>query len=99
MQFAKVIGTVVCTRKDEKLEGRKLLLVQPVNIKYEPSGNPLVAVDAVQAGTGELVLLCSGSSARQTKLTESRPCDAVIMAIVDTVERDGTVTFDKSQGS
>jgi len=97
MLFARVAGNVVCTRKDEKLVGTKLLIVQPVDTENKPKGNPLVAVDCVGAGEGELVLIVSGSSARQTSRTENSPVDCAIFAIVDTVEKDGTVTFTKSR--
>ncbi len=97
MIFAKVVGTVVCTLKDEKLVGTKLLLVQPVDLGRQPKGNPIVAVDAVGAGEGELVLLVQGSSARQTVRTESRPVDCAIFAIVDTVEKEGKTLFHKGQ--
>ncbi len=96
MIFARVTGTVVCTLKDEKLIGSKLLLVQPVDLAGSAKGNPLVAVDSVGAGEGELVLLVQGSSARQTSRTEGRPVDAVIFAIVDTVEQGGRAVFRKS---
>jgi len=96
MIFARVTGTVVCTLKDEKLVGSKLLLVQPVDLAGSPKGNPLVAVDSVGAGEGELVLIVQGSSARQTTRTEGRPVDAVIFAIVDTVEQAGKTAFKKS---
>ena len=89
MIFARVTGSVVCTQKDEKLVGSKLLLLQPVDLAGAPKGNPLVAVDSVGAGEGELVLVVQGSSARQTSRTEGRPVDAVIFAIVDSVEKDG----------
>ncbi len=56
-----------------------------------------MAADAVGAGLGEVVLYASGSSARQTRLTDKRPCDAVIMAIVDTLEVDGEVKYDKAR--
>ncbi len=95
MKFARVIGTVVSTQKDEKMEDRKFLLVQPVDINFQPSESPMVAVDSVGAGEGELVLLVAGSSARQTELTTNRPCDLAIMAIVDTVERMGKVIYQK----
>jgi microcompartment protein CcmK/EutM len=94
--FARVTGTVVCTLKDEKLIGSKLLLVQPVDLAGSAKGSPLVAVDSVGAGEGELVLLVQGSSARQTTRTEGRPVDAVIFAIVDTVEQSGKTAFKKS---
>lgn len=96
MIFARVTGTVVCTLKDEKLVGAKLLLVQPVDPAGSQKGPPLVAVDSVGAGEGELVLLVQGSSARQTSCTEGRPVDAVIFAIVDTVEQSGKTAFKKS---
>lgn len=62
MIFARVIGNVVCTRKDDKLVGSKLLMVQPVGLDDKPRGNPLVGVDAVGAGEGELVLLVQGQA-------------------------------------
>jgi microcompartment protein CcmK/EutM len=97
MKFARVIGTVVATKKDEKIEGRKFLIVQPVDITFAPSETPAVAIDAVGAGEGELVLLCAGSSARQTDSTQNRPCDLVIMAIIDTVEKMGTIIYRKGE--
>ena len=97
MIFARVTGTVVCTLKDEKLVGSKLLLVQPVDLAGASKGSPLVAVDSVGAGEGELVLIVQGSSARQTSRTESRPVDAVIFAIVDTVEQGGKPVFQKAK--
>ncbi len=96
MLFARVVGNVVCTRKDDKLVGTKLLMVQPVGLDDKPRGNTLVGVDAVGAGEGELVLLVQGSSARQTSKTENTPVDCTIFAIVDTVEKDGKVVFKKS---
>jgi len=95
MLFARVVGNVVCTRKDDKLVGTKLLLVQPVDLSGKPQGNQLVAVDAVGAGENELVLIVSGSSARQTKRTEGNPVDCTIMAIVDYIEKDGQIVFKK----
>ena len=96
MIFARVTGNVVCTLKDEKLVGCKLMLVQPVDLSQAPKGNPIVAVDAVGAGEGELVLLVQGSSARQTSKTTGNPVDAVIFAIVDTVEQGGKTIFKKA---
>ena len=83
MLIGKVIGSVVATQKDEKLEGRKLLVVQVHNQLNKPLDQYVVAVDSVQAGPGDMVLYATGSSARQTTLTEGRPCDAVVMAVVD----------------
>jgi ethanolamine utilization protein EutN/carbon dioxide concentrating mechanism protein CcmL len=83
MQLAKVVGTVVATRKEESLEGLKLLLVRTVDEEGKEAGTFLVAADAVGAGPEEIVLVAAGSSARQTRLTDKRPVDAVVMAIVD----------------
>lgn len=98
MLFARVIGNVVCTRKDEKLVGTKLMMVQPVDLQDQPIGKPIVGVDVVGAGEGELVLIVQGSSARQTKRTEGNPCDCALMAVVDTIEKNGKVVFRKSEG-
>lgn len=95
MLFARVIGNVVATQKDEKLIGTKLLLVQPVDLQNNPKGNPLVAVDVVGAGEGELVLIVQGSSARQTKRTEGNPVDCTIFAIVDYIEQEKKVVYKK----
>ncbi len=97
MVFARVVGSVVATNKDEKLTGKKLLLVQPVSPEGVAKGNPLVAVDAVGAGEGEFVLLVQGSSARQTAATEGNPVDCAIVAIVDYVERGGKFVFEKKK--
>jgi microcompartment protein CcmK/EutM len=95
MLLAKVVGTLVSTRKDPKVEGLKFLLLRQVNPETLKEGAYVVANDAVGAGVGELVLYASGSSARQTEVTKDRPCDAVIMAIVDTWEIDGQKRFEK----
>lgn len=97
MIFARVTGNVVCTQKDEKLVGTKLMLLQPVDLGGQAKGNPIVAVDAVGAGEGELVLVVQGSSARQTSRTNNTPVDAVIFAIVDTVEQSGKKVFEKAK--
>ncbi|MGE5359575.1 MAG: EutN/CcmL family microcompartment protein [Bacteroidales bacterium] len=83
MQLAKVVGTVVATRKEPTLDGLRLMVVRPVDEEGRPTGQQLVAADAVGAGVEEIVLIASGSSARQTQATDKRPVDAVIMAIVD----------------
>lgn len=95
MVLGKVVGTVVSTRKEEELQGLKFLLVKACDADGKPSGSPVVAVDAVGAGIGEVVLYASGSSARQTKVTKDRPVDATIMAIVDQVEVDGARRYNK----
>src|SRR3970040_1808498 len=95
MQLARVTGTLVATRKDEKMEGMKFLIVRPINPDGQEIASAVVAVDAVGAGVGEVVMIATGSSARQTVRTDRRPCDAVIMAIVDTWEVGGKVKYRK----
>lgn len=95
MFFGKVIGTVVSTRKERELEGLKFLLVRGLDLEGKPTGALVVAVDAVGAGPGEVVLYASGSSARQTAVTKDRPVDATIMAIVDQIEVEGTLKYVK----
>ena len=95
MLLGRVVGTLVATRKDEKLEGFTLLVVKQVNIDNEETGGYVIAADAVQAGVGDTVLYATGSSARQTVLTDKKPCDAVLMAIVDTWEVGGEVKYQK----
>ena len=97
MLLGKVVGTLVATRKESTLDGLKFLLVKQLDIEGEETGGYRVAADAVGAGMGEVVLFATGSSARQTKVTDRRPCDAVIMAIVDTLEVGGVVMYDKAQ--
>jgi ethanolamine utilization protein EutN/carbon dioxide concentrating mechanism protein CcmL len=89
MILARVLGTVVSTRKDRALTGLKLLLAREVDGAFQPTGNFVVAADAVGAGTGEVVLIAAGSSARMTEVTKDKPVDGVICGIVDTVEMDG----------
>lgn len=96
MLIAKVIGMTISTIKDEKLEGRKLLILRQTDETGETSGKPYVAVDTVDAGIGDLVLTAAGSSARQTNITKDTPVDAVIMSIIDSLEVDGKVVFRKS---
>ena len=97
MLLGKVVGTVVASRKEETLDGLKFLLLRQLDVEGEETGAYRVAADAVGAGLGEVVLFATGSSARQTKLTDRRPCDAVIMAIVDLVEVEGVFTYDKQR--
>ncbi|NQT27096.1 EutN/CcmL family microcompartment protein [candidate division KSB1 bacterium] len=94
MIFAKVIGTVVSTQKDPKLTGKKLLLCKETDHSGKPLDTYHVAVDAVQAGEGDFVLLTYGSAARMTDLTKDAPIDAVIMAVIDevTIEQEISVT-------
>ncbi len=96
MILGRVVGTLVASRKDPGLAGQKLLVVRQLDVSGEPSGGSVVAVDSVGAGVGEVVLFATGSSARQTEGTRDRPCDAVIMAIVDQWEVDGVVVYRKT---
>ena len=95
MKLGKIIGTVVSTQKDEKLQSLRLYVVRDMSISLEGKPTFVVAADTVGAGVGELVLYASGSSARQTKMTQNRPIDAAVMAIVDQMDIDGTLVYDK----
>ena len=95
MLLGRVVGTVVSTNKERELEGLKLLLVRGADVEGKPTGALVVAIDAVGAGVGEVVLYASGSSARQTRVTKDRPVDATIMAIVDSIEHEGRETYVK----
>jgi len=95
VQLARVAGTVVASRKEESLEGLKLLLVRQLDTEGREAGGFVVAADAVGAGPGEVVLIAAGSSARQTRATQNRPVDAVVMAIVDTWEIAGETKYTK----
>ena len=92
MKMGRVIGAVVASRKDEKLQGLKLLVVRNLDLDMANEKGYVVAADAVGAGAGEDVLYATGSSARQTAVTDGRPVDAVIMAIVDEYDVGGAVT-------
>jgi len=95
MILGKVVGTVVATRKEPGLDGLKFMVVKTVDAEGKETGGHVVAADAVGAGPGELVLIAAGSSARQTVATQNRPCDAVIMAIVDSWEIGGVDKYKK----
>ena len=95
MKLAKVLGTVVATEKDSKLQGFKFLMLGLWGHDNKPAGGSVVAVDAVGAGVGEMVLFASGSSARQTEVTDKKPVDAVVMAIVDSWEIEGDEKYRK----
>jgi ethanolamine utilization protein EutN len=83
MQLARVIGTVVATVKNDSLKGRKLLVVQTLDRDLQPNGKPMVAVDAVGAGLGELVFWCRGKEASFPFKREDTPTDCTIVGIVD----------------
>jgi len=95
MLLGKVVGTVVASRKEATIEGLKLLVVRPCEVDGEPSGAPIVAADAVGAGVGEVVLFAAGSSARQTEVTNNRPVDHTIMAVVDMVVVGDETRYEK----
>jgi len=95
MLIAKVIGTTISTIKDEKLVGRKLLIVRQTDETGTPYGKPYVAVDTLDAGVGDLVLTAHGSGGRQTAITRNSPVDAVIMAVIDHLELSGEVVYRK----
>lgn len=92
MFLARVIGSVVSTKKDTAINGRKLLVVRPLLVdeaqptRFRPGVNTIVAFDTLGAGAGEIVLLCQGSSARQAEGMKTVPVDAVVIGIVDTVD-------------
>jgi microcompartment protein CcmK/EutM len=89
MLVAKVVGTVVATRKDERLEGTKLLVTRPVDPSGKTDGGYVVAVDTVDAGVGETVLVVSGSSARMASGLKDCPVDAAIVGVIDSVDIEG----------
>lgn len=98
MQLAKIIGSVVSTRKSERLEGLKLLVAVPINMDtMQEKGAPFVAVDTVGAGEGEIVMWAGGSSSRQTEQTTGKPVDCSIVGIVDFVDLLGKRKYDKAK--
>jgi len=97
MQLGRVAGTLVASRKEALMAGMKFLVVRQIDETNAETGSYVVAVDAVGAGIGEVVLYASGSSARQTEMTRDRPCDAVIMAIVDSWDVGGEVRYHKGE--
>lgn len=99
MKLARVVGTLVATRKDPKLEGLSFFVLEDLDGKMKPRGSIVIAADSVGCGVGEVVLYASGSSARQTVMTDGRPCDATVMAIVDAIDTaEGKRLYDKAEG-
>jgi microcompartment protein CcmK/EutM len=88
MILARVAGTVVATRKDSRLEGKKLLILKPVSPQGKPDAGYIVAVDTVGAGGTDLVIAVSGSSARMAEGCKDKPIDTVIVGIVDSLDLD-----------
>jgi ethanolamine utilization protein EutN len=103
MFLARVEGSVVATKKDASMSGRKLLLLRPQLVdekdptKFRPGANTIVAVDSVGAGIGELVMFCQGSSARLAPNLKDAPVDAVVIGIVDTVDVLGKQVYSSKQ--
>jgi ethanolamine utilization protein EutN len=91
MQLARVIGTVVATVKNDLLEGRKLLVIQPLDARYEEAGKPMIAIDSVGAGRGEVVFWCRGKEASFPFMPSEVPTDCTIVGIVDSVFLDKRV--------
>lgn len=98
MLLARVVGTVVSTRKEPKIEGIKFLLIEKIDpVTMKGKDDFVVAMDAVGAGPGEVVFYAAGSSSRMTAVTEGRPSDATITAIVDIIEIGGDYTYHKNR--
>ncbi len=97
MLIRKVVGPMDATRKELSMSELKFLVLKQLDVERNDTGSYRVAADAVGAGLGEVVLYATGSAARQTEMTHQRPCDGVIMAIVDLLEVDGDVIYDKSE--
>ncbi|MDJ0771056.1 MAG: EutN/CcmL family microcompartment protein [Ilumatobacter sp.] len=95
MLLGRVTGTLVASQKEPLMNGLTLLVLRQLGVDNTETGGYVVAVDAVGAGVGEVVMYASGSSARQTSVTQNRPCDAVVMAIVDTWDLDGETIYTK----
>lgn len=96
MFLGKVVGTLVSTQKEASLDGLRFLVVRRLDVENREESGYVIAADAVGAGLNEVVMVASGSSARQTVLTDKRPCDAVIMAIVDSWDVNGKSVYDKA---
>jgi microcompartment protein CcmK/EutM len=95
MNLGKVVGTVVSTQKEPVLDGIRFLLVRQVDTDGKETSSFVVAADAMGAGPGDMVLTAAGSSARQTTMTQNKPVDNVVMAIVDTWEVNGVTKYTK----
>jgi ethanolamine utilization protein EutN len=96
MILARVVGTIVSTHKAQKMDGIKFLLLEKIDpVSMKGKNDFVVAMDSVGAGNGEIVFYVSGSSARFTDVTEGRPTDSAVIAIVDIIEKDGSYTYRK----
>ena len=98
MVLARVVGTVVSSHKSQKIEGIKFLLLDKIDpVSMKGKGDFVVSMDSVGAGPGDIVFYVSGSSARNTDVTEGKPSDSAVIAIVDHIEMDGAFTYQKSR--
>ena len=98
MILAKVVGTVVSSHKAQKIEGIRFLLLEKIDpVTMKGKGDFVVSMDTVGAGEGEIVFYVSGSSARYTDVTEGKPSDSAVIAIVDNIEKDGVLTYEKNR--
>lgn len=98
MILARVVGTIVSSHKTEKIEGIKFLLLEKIDpVSMKGKNDFVVSMDSVGAGAGEIVFYVSGSSARFTGVTEGKPTDSAIIAIVDFIEKDGVYTYRKDK--
>jgi microcompartment protein CcmK/EutM len=95
MKLGRIVGTVVATHKEQTIVGLRLYVVRDLSLSMEEKPSFVIAADAVGAGLGEVVLYASGSSARQTAATASRPVDACVMAIVDQIDVNGRLMYNK----
>ena len=98
MILGRVVGTVVSTHKEQRIEGSKFLLIEKVDVAtMDGKGEYVVAMDTVGAGSGEIVFYAAGSSSRMTTLTEGKPCDSAIIAIVDSIDLTGKLVYSKGR--
>ncbi|MEI7980532.1 MAG: EutN/CcmL family microcompartment protein [Bacteroidota bacterium] len=98
MVLAKVVGTVVSSHKAPKIEGIKFLLLEKIDpVTMKGKSDFVVSMDSVGAGVGEIVFYVSGSSARYTDITEGKPSDSAVIAIVDYIEKEGVYTYEKNR--
>ncbi len=99
MLIGKIVGTVVSTHKTESLEGLKLYVVKNIGADGKDASGYVVAADSVGSGVGEVVLYATGSSARQTSVTDNRPVDAIIMGVIDTWDIEGDTIYTKDESA
>ncbi len=95
MKTGIIIGTVVATRKDDRLVGKKLMLIQPVDLNKQPHGEPIVGIDTVGAGIGEHILYCTGTAARKACDAPDAPIDGAVIGIIDQVDLAAEFEWEK----